>query len=136
VSRELVELPGKVWFYDLCVIIAEAVIFVFMGSSCSVNASRESPLGFAGLLALLYALDVVWIASQWALAKLWPSWHRPSIPWGWAILNASLLACLGLLGLLPGDMYGMGGVSAIALLNVAAFAVDVILIDHTGLLKS
>jgi hypothetical protein len=136
VSRELVELPGKVWFYDLCIIIAEAVVFVFMGTLCSVGASRRSSLGFASLLTMLYTLDILWVTSHWALAKIWPSWRRPSIPWGWAILNLSLLACMALLALLPGDMYGVGIVGAMALTNVAAFAVDVLLIDHAGLLKN
>lgn len=133
ISRELAGLPGAVWFYDFCWIVAETVVLVFMGGVASVEASRQARLGLAELLLLLYAMDVAWIGSQWVLGRLLRGWRRP-VPWAWAALNAALGVAILAPGLIRGDLYAGPMVAWLGVTNLAGFVVDVLLVDHYDLL--
>jgi hypothetical protein len=74
VSKSMINMPGIVWFYDLMVIICQSVVLILLGGVSSVEANHNIKIGFMDLLIALYAIDVVWIASQWLCGKIWQSW--------------------------------------------------------------
>ncbi len=129
-SEGLLKMKGEVWFFDFVVIVLEMVVLVFLGGVASVEASRLARIDFAGLLAGLYALDVLWIASQWAAGRLFPAWRRDFIPWAWAILNLVLVAILLVLPVVIPDLYSALGLTLLLLVNAAAFLIDVFLVDY------
>ncbi len=128
-SESLLKMPGLVWFYDLMAIIIQSVVLTFLGGESSVEANRQTPVNFVQLLILLYIIDVVWIASQWILGKLIPSWRRAFIPWAWAILNSVLVICMVVLGIVVKDVFSRAGIISLFVLNLIGFGVDVVLVD-------
>jgi len=134
ISKTLASMSGKVWFYDLMVIILQTVALIFLGGVSSVEASRTARIDFVEILIALYAIDVLWITSQWALGKIFPSWRREFIPWAWGILNTVLIVCMTLLWLIVDDLYSSTGLIWLGILNGVAFVVDVILVDYYDIL--
>lgn len=134
VSSTMTKLPGKIWFYDFCIIVIETTILIFLGGVCSVELSLNARIGFVELLLTLYVIDIVWTGSQWILGKLFLSWRRPFIPWAWAILNTSLVIGIVILGIIGKDFYTFLMLGLLGILNTIAFVVDVMLVDSYDLL--
>lgn len=133
-SDSLVKMKGVVWFYDLMVIIFQTTIMVFLGGEASVEASRTAQIGFVELLIALYAVDVLWIISQWVLGKTVKGWRRSFIPWAWGILNSLLILSMILLSLFVNDIYSNTGLIWLGILNIIGFIVDVLLVDYYDVL--
>lgn len=111
------------------VIIAQSVAFIFLGGICSSEANRNAVIGFVEILIAIYVIDVVWIVSQWVIGKLKAEYKREFIPWAWGILNTVLVICLVLLNFIC-DLCSGIGLICLFVLNLVAFVVDVILVDH------
>jgi hypothetical protein len=126
----LAKMPGLVWLYDLGVIIIQSVALIFLGGVSSLEVNRSISIGFAELLITLYAIDVLWIVSQWAIGKLTKSWKRDFIPWVWGILNTVLIICILLLKAFLSDVYSTLGIVILFAINLIAFIVDVVLVDY------
>jgi len=136
VSDSLLSLGGGHWFIDFMVISLEMTLVIFMGGLTSVAANREAKLDFFVLLVFLYAVDVLWIAGQSIAGKLRYSWRRPFIPSGWAYLNSALIVGMVLIRLAFQDPFSSWAIVLLGMANVAAFVIDVILIDHYRVLRS
>ncbi len=134
ISEALLEMKGIVWFYDLFWIILQSMILIFLGGLSTVQANSDAQIGFVGLLMALCAVDVAWIGSQWVLGKGLDGWQRRRIPWAWAILNTLLIAGIVILLLCVDDVYSVVGLVWLGLLNVAAFAADILLVNHHKLI--
>jgi hypothetical protein len=135
VSDSLVKLAGGHWFFDFMTITLEMTVIVFLGGLTSVEANRAAKLDFFVLLTALYAIDVIWIVAQWLLGKIRRRWSRPFIPAGWAYLNTGLIAAMALTRLAYPDQFALPAIAILGVLNVAAFVIDVILIDHYRVLR-
>ena len=133
-SEALLRMKGEVWFYDLIVIILQTTIMVFLGGVSSVEASRDAKIGFVELIIALYALDVIWIFSQWAIGKVSRTWQRNFIPWAWGALNTILIVALIVLRLSVSDVYANNGLIWFGALNGIAFFIDVMLVDYYDVL--
>ena len=88
-NESLTRMPGNVWLYDLMVIIAQSVAFIFLGGVCSPEANRSAKIGFVEILIVIYVIDVLWIVSQWIIGRLKAEYKREFVPWVWGILNIS-----------------------------------------------
>jgi hypothetical protein len=130
VSREMVSLPGRIWFFDFMVITAETVIFIFLGGLTSMEQSERSTVGFVTLLIAVYLLDIAWIVAQWALGMAFDGFRRPLIPWKWAVLNGFAVAAIVIPGLAAGTLYSPGMLIWLGVVNTVAFIVDVVLVDY------
>jgi hypothetical protein len=126
----LAKMPGLVWLYDLGIIIIQSVVLTFLGGVSSLEVNRNISIGFVELLITLYAIDVLWIVSQWTIGKLAKSWERDFIPWVWGILNTILIICILLLQTFLSDVYSTLGVVILFAINLIAFIVDVVLVDY------
>ena len=129
-SDAFLRLPGLVWIYDLMVIIVQSMIFIFLGGYVTVGANANSGIGFIELLIMLYSVDVGWISSQWLLGKYYPRWKREFVPKEWAILNFALVVIMVCVFILFDNLYCLGGVALIFIINLLGFIIDVVLIDH------
>ena len=127
-------LPGLLWLYDFAVFLAENTTFIFMAGVASVDASRTARFGFIELLLFLYAIDVIWVCSQWLLGKIHPLWCRKIIPWAWALINAAAIISMGVPRFIGIDVYSLPVLVWVVVVNVAAFVVDVVLVDYFDLL--
>lgn len=132
-SDSLVRMKGKVWLFDLMVIIFQTTIMVFWGGVCSVEVSRNAKIGFVDYLIALYCVDVLWITSQWTFGKFLKDWKRSFIPWAWGVLNLILIICIAILRLIV-DIYSDVGLILLTILNGVAFIVDVMLVDYYDVL--
>ena len=123
-------MPGRVWFFDFIVITIETLVLVFMGGLTSEEASRASPLGFVGLLLILLAVDVAWVLTQSFLARMFPSFERPIIPWTWAILNICLATAILLPRVWIDSYYSAPFLIFLGVTNLVVFVVDVVFVDY------
>jgi hypothetical protein len=121
---------GTVWFYDFMIIVLECTILIFLGGNSAAEENRIARLDFVQLLILLYVVDILWIISQWFMGRVANSWHREFIPWGWCILNTALLAGITLLNVWAHGTYSNWGYALLLAMNIAAFVVDVVLMDY------
>lgn len=133
-SEALVRMKGGVWFYDLIFIILQTVVLIFLGGVSSVEVSRNVQIGFSEFLIVLYALDVLWIISQWMLGKILHNWQREFIPWAWAILNTVLIVGMVLVRIITGSAYSDAEILWLGALNGVGFIVDVMLVDYYDVL--
>lgn len=133
-SEALVRMKGGVWFYDLIFIILQTVVLIFLGGVSSVEVSRNVQIGFSEFLIVLYALDVLWIISQWMLGKILNNWQREFIPWAWAILNTVLIVGMVLVRIITGSAYSDAEILWLGALNGVGFIVDVMLVDYYDVL--
>lgn len=129
-SKNLEEVSGFAWLYDLMVIIAQSVALIFLASLSSIKSSRETNFGFFEVLIFLYVIDIVWIISQWLLNKAFSNWRREFIPWAWAILNSVLVFFIVGTNLVMKQIYSDATLLVLLALNVVGFIVDVVLVDY------
>lgn len=122
--------PGLIWYFDLIVIIVQSIILIFLGGLCIPSKNLNVSIGFKEFLVILFSIDVFWLFAQLIMGKIVKSWKRISIPWEWAKLNGFLLVCLLLSDFFFDDLYSNMGLILIMFLNLIAFIIDVILIDH------
>ena len=134
ISDHLLEMGGKFWFFDLTFVALEMAVMIFMGSVSSPDASRLARIPFTHYLIALYAIDVAWIVLQWILAKVWKSWARAFFPWAWGLLNSILILSVILIPPIFGGVDTPSGVIAFLVINLVAFVIDVLLVDHYGVL--
>jgi hypothetical protein len=134
ISDHLLELGGKFWFFDLAFIALEMTVMIFMGSVASPDASEIARIPFSHYLITLYSIDVAWIVLQWVLAKVWKSWARPFFPWAWGLLNSVLIISIVSIAPIFGGVHTLGGLIALLVVNVVAFVIDVLLVNHYGVL--
>jgi hypothetical protein len=121
---------GTVWFYDFLVIVLECTVLIFLGGNSSPEANRIARIDFVQLLVLLYSVDVLWIISQWIMSKVASSWHRDRIPLGWCSLNAALIVGTILVHIGMNGTYSNLGYTLLLAMNIGAFVIDVLLMDH------
>lgn len=129
-NKSLLKLSGLLWLYDLMVIIVQSAILIFLGTLCTVDSNINKTLGFVEFLAILFAIDVSWIISQYVMGKIVKEWKRESIPWIWAKLNSVLLLFILTINYLVDNIYSEFGLIVLFTINLVAFIVDVILIDY------
>jgi len=129
-SEGLLKMKGEVWFYDLIVIIFQTTLIVFLGGVSSVEVNRRVQIGFVEILIALYAVDVMWIVSQWILGKIFQGWRRSFIPWAWGILNSVLIVSMIVLRVTVDDLYSNTGLIWLGILNGLGFIIDVLLVDY------
>lgn len=128
-SEELAKISGFIWLYDLMMIIIQSMILVILGGISSIEESRVAFLSFHKLLIFLYAVDVVWIASQRILGWCRNTWCRTIIPTAWAYLNTSLIIGILLIAYCVGDMHSTHGLTGLLILSVIGFIIDIALLD-------
>lgn len=131
------EQKGATWLFNFTVLISQGILFVFLGGLSSRAASAASPLGFFGLLNWVLILDIVWIGLIFVTALLGADRQRIwiSTPWQWATLNTSLVVLTLVLSSTVGaDTAAMIGTMFAA--HLAAFLIDVWLVDHCGLIAA
>ena len=133
IDPDLLAMRGSVWFYDFLVIVLEMLILTLLAGVTTLPANLDSVVRFPALFACLLGLDVVWIVSQWAFGRLFRSCARRTIPWPWAWINTGLLLILGILWLARVDLLSPPSLIVLGLSNLAAFAIDVFLVDKAGL---
>ncbi|HVT17276.1 MAG TPA: hypothetical protein VHQ90_14000 [Thermoanaerobaculia bacterium] len=130
-SPDLVTAPGRVWLYDFFVIVIQSTLLIFLGGVSSLDETRASPIGFFWLLIWLYLLDVLWIGSQWLLARFSSSCRRSHYPWRWFILNLTLIGLmLSLFRASRGDVYSQISLAILLVLTASAFIVDIVMTDE------
>jgi hypothetical protein len=134
INDHLLELGGKFWFFDLAFIALEMTVMIFMGGVASPDASGLARIPFSHYLITLYAVDVAWIALQWILARIWKSWARSFFPWAWGLLNLALILLMVLIPPVFGSVDTPSGLIAFLTVNLAAFVMDVLLVNHYGVL--
>ena len=133
-SERLMALEGVRWLYDLTIILVQSVLLIFLGGNASVEESQESPLGFFGLLALLYIVDVYWIVSRWVFGRIRGGWRREFTPWAWAILNMLLICSIAATYLVSGDLHSDVALLWLGIASTIAFIIDIVLIDYYKLM--
>jgi hypothetical protein len=128
------------WFFDLCFIIPECVILIFLGELTSLQENATSRIGFFDLLATLLVVDVVWIMLMAGLNRLYKMrpdgsfsglWARENIPYGWALLNGALLAVLYPLGFIFDDHFPVWKLWLLVGISVVAFVIDVFVLNYS-----
>ena len=128
---------GTTWLFNFAVLVAQGILFTFLGGLTSRASSGASSLGFFNLLSWILVVDIAWISLvliatllSSARAKVWSS-----TPWQWAVLNISLIAITTIWG----RTVGAGNQAFYAVLlgaHALAFLIDVWLVDHCGLLEA
>lgn len=124
------ELHGFNWLFDVIIIMLQSLVIIYLAKTASLEASKSSVVGFIDLLIVLYSIDVAWILCQWLFGLIYPTLRRRSVPWGWAVLNVAIVVAMFACDALIGNVYSQAGVIAIMVINLAGFAVDVVLLDH------
>ena len=133
-SDHLLEMGGKFWFFDLAFISLEMTVMILMGSVSSPDTSKIARIPFSHYLVTLYSIDVAWIVLQWILAKIWESWERPFFPWAWGFLNSILILLVISIPPVLGSIDTPPGLIAFLTVNVVVFVINVLLVDHYGVL--
>jgi cytosine/creatinine deaminase len=126
------------WFLDLGVIVLEFVILIFLGHLASLKESQHRPVSFYALFTVLMAVDVLWIFAMGVMSwltkryhshMLWGLWERGKVPWGWAVLNAAMLA-ITWIWYARGSHYSTKDLSIFTSINAVAFVVDVVILNY------
>jgi creatinine deaminase len=126
------------WFLDLGVIVAEFVILIFLGHLASLSESKHRPISFYDLFIVLMGVDVLWILAMGAMSgltkrygshALWGLWERDKVPWGWALLNAVMMA-ITWIWYARGSHYSATALRLFIGLNGIAFIIDVVILNY------
>lgn len=119
--------PGSVWILDLSFIMLMHILLIFMGTVATVEANRETPVGFVPVLVAICAVDVLWAVAQWGAGRIVPSMEREKYTWGWAVLSGLLI--LSVLGFgwvfCAGEYYGLAMQIFLPVVSLIAFYLDV-----------
>ena len=134
-SDDIVVSEGFNWLYDLMIIMAQSIMLIFLASTSSVEASRKTDIDFFEILIALYVVDISWILSQTLIGRIFPKLRRSSVPYGWALLNAAMVISMVVAKLIIVDIYSTPGLIALFVLNLAAFVVDMVLLDYANVYK-
>jgi hypothetical protein len=134
VNDGLMKMPGLVWLYDLIVIIFQCILFTFMAGVMTVAANQTARVSFFGFLIAIYAIDVVWIFTQWLLGLILPRWRRKFIPWAWGLLNTVLVVAMFATDQLLKDPFSNTALEVMLGINVIGFLIDVMLVDYFDVL--
>jgi hypothetical protein len=139
-EEELTDSRAQVkWFFDLCFIVPECVLLIFLGDLTSLHENETSNIGFFDLLAALLVLDMIWILLMAGLNRLNKSrpkgrfasfWGRENIPYGWALLNGVLLAVLYPLGFVFDHRFPTWKLWLLVAISVVAFVIDVFVLNY------
>ncbi len=129
VNDSLSKLPGLVWLYDLIVVIFQCILFTFMAGVMTVDANRAAKINFFFFLIGIYAIDVLWIATQWLMGLFFRRWRRSFIPWAWAVLNLCLVIAMLWTSVVIKDPFSDTSMEIMFGINLIGFLVDVILVD-------
>lgn len=129
-SENVVKMRGDMWLYDFIVITFQTLLLCFLGGLSAVDINRHVTIDFVDLLIVLYVVDIAWIFSQWLLGIILRGWRREIVPWAWAILNSVLVIAIVILRHYLGDIYSTLGLALLFGVNIAAFVLDIILIDY------
>jgi hypothetical protein len=123
------QLSPYVWLYDFIFISVESLLFVLMGAF--VYTMRTN---FLSLLTIVLFLDGIWIASMHPMKE--KGW-RPRVPWAWGLLNtlSGVYLVAIIYNKMPWHPLSDEGLVLTAIFFTIATIVDMILIDHYGLLK-
>ena len=125
---------GEIWFFDFLMTVLESVALVFLGGLTSVAVNRTVPVDFIEVLLVLCLLDVAWVLSQWVFGGVIPALKRSRVPWPWALLNGGVaLLTAGILWT-ASDPFDTTPMTILLVVNLAAFVIDVVLVDHYDLL--
>ncbi|MCK5051940.1 MAG: hypothetical protein KAS53_09475 [Candidatus Cloacimonetes bacterium] len=124
------KMRGDIWLYDFLIITIQTLLLCFLGGLSSIAINRTVSVDFIDLLIFLYCVDVIWIFSQWLLGLVFKAWHREAIPWAWAVMNSLLIVTILCLRKFIPDIYSIWGLALLLSVNIIAFVMDIILIDH------
>jgi hypothetical protein len=137
------EHSGFRWVFDLFIILAECVVMIFMAGVATLTGNAESRYGFFDLLLWLYLIDVGWVLLMGLLHlvgrlrrdhPLGRALTRRYVPYRWAALNGALAVYLLLSGFLIEDhAFSNIQLTVLALANVLAFVLDVLVFDYDDL---
>jgi hypothetical protein len=129
-SESSASIRGDIWLYDFLVIVIQSIFICFLGGVSSEEVNRITHVTFFDILIILYLLDISWVVSQAILGKFIVAWRRPSIPWPWAALNASLLAGTLLIRHTFMDLFGFWSLATLMGLNIVGFIIDIMMLDQ------
>ena len=130
------------WFWDISFIVAQCIVLIFAGAVTTVYASDMARVTFVDYLLVLYALDVIWIASVRVGHALGSRDRAPEIvklfirgddmpPVWWALLNILLGLTMWRFGLVARHPHITNyQLEAVLAANVLAFVADVFLIRY------
>jgi len=124
---------GDVWLFDFVVIVIETALLCFLGGVTAPQLNRGIPITFYHLTITICLVDVGWVLLQWGLGGALKAWRRSFFPFSWAILNLSVAAISWLMLRWAPDPFGSRAIAAFCLLNLVAFAIDMVLIDYHDL---
>lgn len=127
-SADLLGSNGRIWLFDLVVILVEAVLIVFLGGVASEARNDRSQVSFFALLLVLFAVDILWVVSQSVLSRVARGWRRAFVPWAWAGLNIGLVICVGIAALTARADASIG-YAVLAVSNLIGAVVDIVLLD-------
>jgi len=130
-ALERKELSPRIWLYDFFVISIESLIFLLLGMYTWGN-----DLGFLKLLLILCFVDVFWIIT---MIPHHVKKQRPDpLPWAWGLLNiASAIYLTATIWVgLPFPFDSPRSSSLLFFWFLVAAIIDIVLVDHYGLLKT
>lgn len=143
-KRDLIASEGIFkWFFDLGFIVLQCVVLIFAGAVTTIDSSSAAEVTFTDYLAILYALDVIWLLSMQALDRLGRRWPRSRLfgpmvrrddmaPLQWAEVNIVLALMIGAMGLIGGhpDAIPDWKLWVLLAINAYAFGKDVVVIAY------
>jgi hypothetical protein len=130
------------WFWDISFIVTQCIVLIFAGAVTTVYASENADVTFVDYLLVLYALDVLWIASVRSFHALGSLRRSPAMfklmirgddmpPIWWALLNIVLGLTMWRFGLVARHPHITNyQLEAVLAANALAFVVDVFLIRY------
>lgn len=127
-------LRGDIWLRDFFIIIIEAIFICFLGGVSAPAINEHIPVNFYHLIVIICGIDVAWVLLQWMSGMAWTRWKADFIPWSWAVLNTIVAALTLLIYWRAKDPFGSGPAVAVFAVNLAAFFVDIVLIDYQDLI--
>jgi len=139
---------NSTWFYDLLVIVAQAVALAFLGGLCVREESIQLRFSFFGVLCIVLVIDLCWTFAHWvkkrrspqsgeASALQQPDNKQKGDPLtDWLILNSALLAVIGIFYVFCGAemAYSCFGLAILLVANLLAFFIDHWILKKYGLI--
>lgn len=123
-----------IWLLDFGFIVLESFIFIFIAKTCSLKISVNIKAGFFDFIKILLIIDISWLILQILLGIIHKKWKRKVCPLGWAILNIFTIGII-LTFSYKDILYNWIGLIILASIFTMAAIIDVIIMDHYGLLR-